>query len=164
MRVTLIAAVAENGTIGRGGALPWHLSADLRRFKRLTLGHHLVVGRKTFEAIGRPLAGRKMVVVTRRRTYRPDGVEVAGSLEEALERAAAAGEDEVFIAGGGEIYRQSLPLAQRLHLTRVHARIPGDTRFPPLDETAWEMVEREDHAADEKNPYPYSFLVYERRK
>lgn len=163
MRVTLIAAVAENGVIGRGGAMPWHLSADLQRFKRLTMGHHVVVGRKTFEAIGRPLPGRTMVVVTRQTGYAAEGVEVAASLDEALERAAAAGEEEVFIAGGGEIYRQILPRAHRLQLTRVHARVEGDTTFPELDEAEWEEVEREDRPADERNPYPVSFLVYERR-
>lgn len=162
MRLSIIVAVGEGGVIGRDGSMPWHLPADLARFKRLTLGHHLLLGRKTWEAIGRPLPGRKMVVITRRRDYAPEGVEVVASPAEAVDRAAAAGDDEAFVAGGGEIYRQLLPRCQRVYLTRIQGRFEGDTRFPELDQEEWRLVAREDHPADERNPHPYSFLTYER--
>jgi dihydrofolate reductase len=158
--ISLIVAVARNGVIGRKGDLPWHLPKDLRRFKALTMGHHLVVGRKTWQEVGRPLPGRVMVVVTRDPGYRPDGVIVVHSLEEALQ--VAQGDDEVFIAGGGEIYRQALPLVDRMYVTRIHAEVAGDTTFPEVDLTAWRLVERADHEADEKHEYPFTFEVYDR--
>lgn len=159
--VSIIAAVASNGVIGRQGDLPWHMPTDLRRFKRLTMGHHLVVGRKTWDEVGKPLPGRIMVVVTRDRSFRPEGATVVHSVDAAL--SAARGDDEVFIAGGGEIYRQALPLADRLYITRIHAHVEGDTVFPEIDENEWHVIDREDYDADERNPYPFSFLVYERR-
>jgi dihydrofolate reductase len=159
--VSIIAAVASNGVIGRQGDLPWHMPTDLRRFKRLTTGHHLVVGRKTWDEVGKPLPGRIMVVVTRDRSFRPEGATVVHSVDAAL--SAARGDDEVFIAGGGEIYRQALPLADRLYITRIHANVEGDTVFPEIDENEWHVIDREDYDADERNPYPFSFLVYERR-
>lgn len=167
MRVSLIVAADLGGVIGAGGGLPWRLPADLRRFKALTLGHHLIVGRKTFEAIGRPLPGRSMVVVSRRDGLPPmgpvlDGVQVAPSPEAALALAEAAGEGEAFVAGGGEIYRALLPRADRVYLTRVEAHFAGDTFFPDLDPTTWRLVSREDHPADEKHAVPYSFQVWER--
>jgi dihydrofolate reductase len=162
MRLSIIVAVAENGVIGRDNNLPWYLPADLGRFKQLTMGHHLLMGRKTFEAIGRALPGRTTVVISRGRPTLPEGVELAGSLEEALSLAAAAGEDETFVAGGAQIYHLALPRADRLYLTRVHATIEGDTRFPALTETEWTLVSQEDHTPDEKNKYRYSFLVYDR--
>jgi len=162
MRVSLIAAVAENGVIGSRGALPWHLAADLRRFKTLTMGHHVVVGRKTFESIGRALPGRRMVVVSRGEPTLPAGVALAGSLEEALDEVARSGEDEVFVAGGGEIYRLALPRADRLHLTRVHAAPAGDAFFPPIDLEEWRLVERREGTPDERSPLPHTFLVYDR--
>jgi dihydrofolate reductase len=160
MRVSLIVAVSTNGVIGRDGDLPWRMPEDLKRFKSLTMGHHLVVGRKTWEEVGQPLPGRMMVVVTRARDFQVAGVTVVHSLQEALD--VAHNDDEVFIAGGGEIYRQALPLADRLYLTRIHAEIEGDTTFPEFDQSEWRLVEREDHDADERNPYPYSFIVYEK--
>lgn len=163
MKLSLIAAAGTNGVIGRGGRMPWHLPADLKRFKELTLGHHLLLGRKTFEAIGRPLPGRRMVVVSRRAGYAPQSVEVVASPEEAVARAAAAGESEAFVAGGGEIYRALLPRADRVYLTRVEGTFDGDTYFPPLPEADWRLSFREDRPADEKNPYALSFLVYDRR-
>lgn len=164
MKVFLIVAVADGGVIGRDNALPWRLPADLRRFKRLTLGHHLILGRKTFESIGRPLPGRTTVVVTRQRSYAPQGVRVARSVEEALEIARRAGEEEVFVAGGAEIYRQALPAADRVYLTRVHGRFEGDTFFPELDDDAWLVVSEEKRPADGKNPQALTFLVYETRR
>ena len=161
MTISIIVAMTADRVIGRDNTLPWRLPADLRRFKRLTLGHHLVVGRKTWESIGRPLPGRKMVVITRQRDFRADGVEVVHSVDDALAVARKNGEDEVFIAGGEEIYRQTLARAHRLYLTRVHATIEGDAFFPECDAAAWTEVEREDRAADEKNPHAFSFITYE---
>jgi dihydrofolate reductase len=158
--VSIIAAVAANGVIGRDGDLPWHLPSDLRHFKRTTMGHFLIVGRKTWEEVGKPLPGRTMVVVTRDRGLRIDDVIVVHSLKEALE--AARGDDEVFVAGGGEIYRQALPLADRVYMTRIHADFEGDTIFPELDRNEFRLVERSDHEPDDRDPFPYSFLVYER--
>ncbi len=163
MRVSLIVAVADNGVIGDRGRLPWHLSADLKRFKALTMGHHLIVGRKTFAAIGRALPGRRTIVVSRGRPELPDGVALAPSLEAALEAARAAGESEAFVAGGAQIYRQALPLGDRLYLTRVHATPEGDAFFPAWDESAWRLVERQEGMADERSPLPHTFLVYDRR-
>jgi len=161
--VSLIAAVSDNGVIGRDGGLPWHLPADLARFKRLTTGHHMVMGRRTWESIGcRPLPGRPTIVVTRSQTYSADLARVAHSLEEALELAAGA--DEVFIAGGEAIYRIGLQLADRIHLTRIHAEFEGDTFFPDFDEREWSLVLEDPHAPDAKNAYPYTFLVYERKR
>jgi len=162
MRLSIIVAVADNGVIGRDGDLPWRLSADLKRFKALTMGHHLLLGRKTFDSIGAVLPGRTMVVISRGRPSLPTGVLLASSLGEAVELARAHGDDEVFIAGGAEIYAQALAVADRLYLTRVHARIEGDTYFPVWQEGHWKEISREDHSADDRNAHPYSFLVYER--
>ncbi len=160
MTLSLIAAIASNQVIGWNNRLPWKLPADLKRFKSLTMGHHLLLGRKTFESIGRPLPGRTMVVITRRKNYTPSGVQVAHSLQEALQ--IAAGDSEVFIAGGAQIYRQSLPLANRLHLTRIDCDFQGDAYFPRFEESQWRLVECTKMEADEDNPYPYRFLLYER--
>ena len=160
MRLSIIAAMSQNRVIGRDNRLPWHLPADWAHFKKLTMGHCLLMGRKTFESIGCPLPGRTTVVVTRQRDYAPPGVQVAPSLDEAL--AMATG-DEVFIAGGAEIYRQSLSRADRLYLTLIKATLEGDTYFPEFDEADWPLVSQQDYPADAKNPYPYSFLVYERK-
>ncbi len=161
MRLSIIAAVASNGVIGRKGGLPWRLPEDLRRFKRLTMGHFLVVGRKTFESIGRPLPGRRIVVLSRRAAWHPPGVIVVHTLDEALRHVASAGEgEEVFIGGGAEVYAETLPIAERLYLTRIEREIPGDTFFPEFDEAAWSLVRRERHP---KADLPHTFLVYERR-
>jgi dihydrofolate reductase len=163
MKVALVAAVDEDGIIGRAGELPWHLPADLARFRRLTTGHHLIVGRRTWESIGRPLPGRRMIVVSRGKPSLPEGVARATSLAAALDLARGAGETEVMVAGGGEIYRAALPLADRLYLTRVHARVGGDTRFPALDPGEWRELSREDVAADDRNAHATTFVVLERR-
>ncbi|MEX2092686.1 MAG: dihydrofolate reductase [Pirellulales bacterium] len=162
MRISILAAVAENGVIGRGGQLPWHLSADLQRFKRLTMGHTIVMGRKTWESIGRPLPGRRMVVITRQSGYRVEGVEVVGSLDEALALARAAGDDEAFIIGGAEVYRLALPRADRLYMTLVLAEVEGDTKFPDVDWETWARTETETVDADADNEYPSLFYVFER--
>lgn len=159
--LSLVAAVAENGVIGRGGVMPWHLPADLAHFKQVTLGKPIVMGRRTFEAIGWALPGRRNIVITRRREFAEPGVERAGSLEEALRLAGDA--PEVMVIGGAEVYRAALPLARRIYLTRVRADIEGDARFPELDEREWEVGACEERAADAKNDYAMTFLVLERK-
>ena len=162
MTVSLIVAVSSNGVIGRDGGLPWRLSADLRHFKKTTMGHHLVIGRRTWEEVGKPLPGRTMVVLTRDRGFAAEGAKVVHSLEEAL--AVAGDDEEPFIAGGAQIYRMALEadLVDRIYLTRVHALIEGDILFPQIDLDEWELVSEDDHEADERNQHPFSFLVYER--
>jgi dihydrofolate reductase len=149
MTITLVAAVARNGVIGNGPDIPWHLPGEQRRFKELTLGHVLVMGRKTYESIGRPLPGRTTVVVTRQTGWTPaDGphqsVLVAGSLEQALS-VAAAGDDQVFVVGGGEIYAEAMPYAERLVITWVDLEPDGDAFFPALDPDVWTQVDTEGH-------------------
>lgn len=161
MRLSIIVAVAENGVIGRSNDLPWRLPADLKRFKRLTLDHHLLLGRKTFDAIGRPLPGRKMVVISRRRPVLPAGVQLAASLSRAIEIAEHSGDDEAFVGGGAQIYLQALPLADRIYLTRLETSFDGDAFFPELGLTEWRRVSQEHHEADDDNPWPYSFEIYE---
>ena len=162
MIVSLIAAVAENGVIGRSNAIPWHLPADLERFKARTTGHHIIMGRKTFESIGRPLPKRTSIVLSRNADYRPAGVLVAPTLDAALE--LASDDDEVFVIGGAEVYRPALPRADRLYLTIVHAAIEGDARFPEIDLDEWRLVEDERHEADDRHAYAYSFKSYEKSK
>ncbi len=158
-RISLIAAQSENRSIGIDNRLPWRLPADLKRFKALTMGHTLIVGRKTFESIGRPLPGRTLIVVTRRQGYAPRGVQVAHSVEEALERAQG---EEVFIGGGEEIFRQTLDHADRVYLTCIQKDFPGDAFFPELDKSLWRLVEREDYEPTVETPFAYSFRVYDR--
>jgi len=165
-RLAIIVAAADNGVIGKGNALPWHLPEDLRHFKRVTMGKPILMGRKTYESIGRPLPGRTNIVITRNPQWHVPGVEVACSLESALELAYQTavndGVDEVAVVGGEEIYRAALPLADRLYLTEVHARIEGDARLPAMDWSQWTEVSRERHAASGANPYEYSFVEYRR--
>jgi len=161
MTVSMIAAMGTNRAIGLRGRLPWRLPADLRFFKEKTWGHVVIMGRKTFESVGKPLPGRRNVVITRRKDFRSDGVEVAGSLREALD--LAGGEEEVFVCGGAEIYRQALDRADRMYLTLIHENFEADTFFPESDPRVWEERERVNHGPDERNPYAYSFVVYERR-
>ena len=162
MTVSLIVALSANRVIGRDGGLPWYLPADLRHFRRTTMGHHLIIGRRTWEEVGKPLPGREMVVVTRSRDFAPEGVQVVRSVEQALEVAAA--DDEPFIGGGAQIYRIALAkdLVDRLYLTRVHAEVDGDTYFPEIDLEEWDLVSEEPHQADDESSFSYSFMVYER--
>ncbi len=161
--VSLIVAMSSNGVIGRDGDLPWHLPADLRHFKKTTMGHHLIIGRATWDEVGKPLPGRTMVVVTRNREFSAEGVLIAHSVDEAL--ALVGNDEEPFIGGGAEIYRQALEagIPDRLYITRVHAHVEGDTIFPPIDLDGWLLADRVDHPADEKNEYPYAFECYDRR-
>ena len=163
MKLSIIVAAADNGVIGRDNAMPWHLSADLKRFKRLTMGHHLLMGRKTFEAIGMPLPGRTMVVISRGHPQLPDGVVLASSLSQAIEVARSAGDKEAFVAGGAQIYDLALPKADRLYVTRIHQAPAGDAYFPDVDEERWKLVDQADHEADPVAGISYSFLTYERQ-
>jgi len=157
--IAIIAAVAENGVIGAGNQLPWRLPADLKRFKALTIGHTLVMGRKTFDSIGRPLPGRTTIVVTRDRGWTREGVTVVHSLDDALSRAQGAASADVFIAGGGEIYAQAMTRADRLYLTHVKERFDGDAWFPTIDPKVWRAVEREPH---DEGPLHFEFVTYSR--
>lgn len=168
MRVTVYAAVAENGVIGREGGLPWRLSSDLRRFKADTMGKPVVMGRKTWEGLGRPLPGRLNIVVTRDPAFRAEGAEVVGSLDDAIRLGSARGRcmpgaDEICIVGGGEIYRQAVPIADRLCITHVLAAPEGDTRFPAIDPDVWRLVRSEDFPAGEKDTHATRYAVYRRR-
>lgn len=159
--ITLIVAMAQNGVIGRANALPWRLPRDLQRFKAFTLGKAVLMGRRTFESIGRPLPGRANLVLTRDRAWHAGGVDAVHSLEEAL--AHSGGHAELVAIGGAEVYRLVLPLARRIYLTHVHADVPGDTFFPDFDSTQWADVECSDHPADESHAYPFTFVTLERR-
>lgn len=158
MAVVIVVAAAENGVIGAAGKIPWHIPEDLKRFKALTMGHRIVMGRKTWASIGRALPGRESVVVTRQAGFRAEGARVVASLDEALEGATG----DVFVIGGGEIYREALPRADRVELTRVHAKVEGDVTFPALDPTAWREVAREPRSQTTPQPLAYDFVTYER--
>ena len=164
MRISIIAAVAENGVIGRGGQLPWHLADDLRRFKQLTMGHTVIMGRKTWESIGRPLPGRRMIVISRQADYRPENVGVAPSLDTAIGIAETSGENEVFVIGGAEIYRLAMLRADRYYLTLVHAEVEGDAFFVPDFDLLkdWVVLESQIHDADSDNDHAFSFHVFQR--
>jgi len=161
--VSLIAAMDKKRGIGFDNQLPWRLSADLKKFRELTMGHHIVVGRKTFASIGKPLPGRQMIIVTRDRGFRADGCFVFHSPEEAIQFAEARGESEVFICGGAEIYEQSIARADRLYLTLVDAEVTADTFFPAFDEGDWQERECAFHPADEKNQFPFTFKLLVRK-
>lgn len=160
--IVLIAAVARNGVIGRDNALPWRLKADLAHFKTATTGHPIVMGRKTWESLGRALPGRRNMVVTRDTAYRAPGAEVFASPEAAIDAVVKAGGERLFVIGGAEIYRQTIACADRLLLTEVQAEIDGDTRFPFIDQTVFVETRRETHRADEANEFDYDFVEYAR--
>jgi dihydrofolate reductase len=164
----MIWAMAENRVIGRNNKLPWHLPNDLKYFKRLTTGKPVIMGRKTFDSIGKPLPNRSNIVITRDTSFQADGVKVTHTIDDALALAEAqclvSGNDEVIVMGGAEIYRLGLPKAHRLYITFVHAEVPGDAYFPEFDLTAFSEVSREDFAADGPNPYDYSFCVFDRNR
>ncbi len=167
MIVSAIAAVAENGIIGHQGDLPWSLPDDMAWFQRHTKGHHVITGRKNYESIPpkyRPLKGRVNLVVTRNAGYEAPGAVVVPSIESALELARNAGETEAFVIGGGEIYREAFAkeLVERLYLTRVHAHIPGDTRFPEIVPAEWRELSRLRHNEDERHAHAFSFIIFER--
>lgn len=170
MDIAIYVAIAENGVIGREGGLPWRLSTDLKRFKAETMGKPIVMGRKTWESFPRrPLPGRQNIVITRDPAYRAEGADVVHSLEDALALARTrarcdAAADEICIVGGGQVYAQALPLADRLHVTHVLAQVEGDAHFPPIDSAQWRVVSRQNVPVGEKDSQPTCYTVYERRR
>lgn len=164
--LVLVVAIADNGVIGRGGALPWRLKSDLAHFRALTMGHPLLMGRKTYESIGRPLPGRTSIVVTRDRTFAAPGIVVAAMLDAGLEAARGdalrRGAEAIMVIGGADIYAQTMAQAARLEITRVHANPPGDTRFPAIDPAVWHEVRRREGEAGPEDEAPVTFLRYER--
>jgi dihydrofolate reductase len=162
MKISLIAALDLSGGIGIHGKLPWRLSEDLQRFKKITMGHHLVMGRKTWESIRRPLAGRTLIVVTRQPDYQADGCEVVHSLQSAINFAAARGEEELFVIGGGELFTQALPQAERMYLTQVHTSVPADVFFPEYDPGQWEIIQTQDVPASKRDEHFSTFYVAQR--
>ena len=161
--LSAIAAMSTNRVIGRENQLPWRLPADLRHFKTLTTGQVILMGRKTYESIGRPLLNRTNLVLTRNRGFRAEGIETVASLEEAKARAAALGHHELMIIGGADLYQQTLPLVQKLYITLIREEIEGDAYFPAWNPAEWEETERQDHLADAENPYAFSFVTLLRR-
>jgi dihydrofolate reductase len=162
MRVALIAAAAENGIIGRDNQLPWHLPDEFRHFKQTTEGHHVIMGRRTWESRGKPLPRRVNIVVTSRTDYSAPGAIIVGSLAEALRVAEAAGESEAFVIGGTLLYAEALATADRLYLTRVHASFEGDAVFPSYDESLWREVDRREHSVDDRHPFAFSIRTLDR--
>lgn len=161
MIISLVVAAAQNNAIGKNGQMPWHLAGDMKYFKNITWGMPVIMGRKTFESLGTPLPGRKNIVITRQ-DLRADGIVIVKNLDDALFVANETDAKEVFVIGGGEIYRLAFEKAKRIYLTRVKGEPEGDTFFPELDRKDWYLVSEEDHDADEKNNYGYSFQVWER--
>lgn len=161
MTISLVVAASTNNVIGSDGGLPWHLPDDLRHFKRLTTGKPVVMGRRTFESIGRPLPDRRNIVMTRDPGFVARGCDVVSSVREALDLVSDA--EEVMIIGGGQVYRDFLSHADRIYLTRVQADVEGDTHFPDIDEAGWRRVSSESHAIDEKHAYAFDVMVFERR-
>lgn len=160
MILSLIVATSENNVIGNKGKIPWKLPTDLKHFRTTTEGHPIIMGRKTYESIGHPLPRRRNIVITRQKDFQAEGCDVVTSLEDALK--LCEGEEEVFVIGGGEIYRQSLAITNRVYLTRVHAKVEGDAFFPELPPSEWREVSVERHEADTENSYACSFMVYHR--
>jgi dihydrofolate reductase len=163
MKLTLVVAAAENNVIGRDGDLPWRLPADLAHFKSVTMGLPIVMGRRTWESIGRPLPGRENIVVSRNPAYVAEGARLVGSLEKAVEHARSAGAPELMVIGGAGLYAAALPVADRILLTRVHADIAGDTLMPSMDPEDWEIAEVRERPADDRNPHRLSFMELRRR-
>lgn len=163
MIISIIVAMGRNRAIGYQNTLPWRLSADLQRFKQLTMGHHLLMGRKTYDSIGRPLPGRTSIVITRQKNFEAAGCLITHSMEEAIELAKDRGEQEAFIIGGAEIYSLALPTADRIYLTRVEAAPEADAFFPEFNEAEWQITESENFPADEKNIYASEFSILQRK-
>lgn len=160
--ISIIVAVAQNNVIGNQNQLIWHISEDLQFFKKTTLGHAVIMGRKTFESIGKPLPKRKNIIITRNSNFNTNGCIIANSLNEAID--AAKPDDEIFIIGGGTVYREALNIADKVYLTRIHKDYEGDTFFPELNTSEWEEIERTDFERGEKFEYPFSFITYKRIK
>ena len=164
MIISIIVAYAKNRAIGKDNQMIWRLSTDLKRFKRLTSGHHILMGRKTFESLGKPLPNRTNIVITRNPDFEYEGVLVFSDMDEAVKHCQKAGEDELFIIGGGEIYKQMIPEAERMYITKVLATPDADTFFPDFEESEWEVTSEEAHLPDEKNDHAFIFVDLERRE
>lgn len=164
MTLSIIVAASENNVIGINNHLPWHLPVDMKYFKDTTMGKPIVMGRKSFEELGRVLPGRPNIMITRQSDYKAEGLYIVPSLEAGIEKAKTFGTEEIFITGGGEIFKLALPIIDRLYLTRVHAEVSGDTYFPEFDPRGWKLVKNERHEKDEKHAYALTFQVWEREK
>jgi len=160
-QISIVVAISENNAIGKDNQLLWHLPADLKHFKNITTGHTIIMGRKTYDSIGKPLPNRRNIIITRQTGLQLEGVEVVNSLEEAL--ALCENEAEIFVIGGAEIYRHAISICHRIYLTRVHQEFEADAFFPELDNETWKEVEKVDHLPDEKNKFAYTFSTLERR-
>ena len=160
-RLSIIVAMAKNRTIGVNNTLPWHIPQDLKHFKALTMGHHMIMGRKTFESIGKPLPGRTTVVVTRNRELKIDGCIMSRSLQEAI--TACENDEEIFIVGGAEIFEQALPLTDTMYVTEIQQEVEGDVHFPVFDKKLWREVSREHHSQEIPQPLEYHFVTYQRK-
>jgi dihydrofolate reductase len=160
--LSFIVAADENNLIGKNNQLPWHLPSDMKYFKNQTWGMTVIMGRKSLESLGKPLQGRKNIVVTRNRDWHPEGVQVAHSIEEAIALAKQTGVNEIYILGGAQIFKEALPLVDRVYLTRIHHTFEGDAYFPELPSSEWKLVKSHDCQADEKNKYAHTFEVWER--
>lgn len=163
MIISLIVAAAENNVIGKNNQLPWHLPADMKYFKQTTAGHTVIMGRGTFESLGKPLPGRTNIVITRQQHFKAPGCTIVGSIADAISYAKENGTAETFIIGGGEVFRQSMSLAHRIYLTRIFHSFDGDTFFPELNTDEWKMISEERHQPDEKNKYAFAFQLFEKR-
>jgi dihydrofolate reductase len=168
MNLSLICAMSENRVIGRNSALPWHLSGDLKYFRRTTMGNSIIMGRNTWESIGRVLPGRTNIVISRNTAYKAEGAKLVHSLEDAIKLAESIavidGSTEAFIIGGASLYNSALPLANRFHLTRVHGEVDGDTYLGEFDESQWQEISRDEYHKDESNDFDYSICLLERRQ
>ena len=164
MIISLVVAAAKNNAIGKDGKMPWHLSNDMKHFKNVTWGMPIVMGRKTFESLGKALPGRKNIVISRQENWKTEGTTVVKNIDEALDSAIITDAKEIMVIGGGEIYKLLFSNAKRIYLTRVDAEPDADTYFPSIDVREWELISQKDHEADEKNDYNYSFQVWERKE
>ena len=162
MNVSIIAAVSKNFVIGYKGIIPWHIPEDLKRFKKITSGHHIIMGRKTYEAIGHPLPDRTNVVITRNKKYKAQGCVIVNSFKEAIVFAKNNKEMEAFIIGGEQIYKLALPIADKIYLTRVHHNFKGDSFFPKINTDNWKEIYRQNHPKDKDNPFPNEFIIFEK--
>lgn len=163
MKISLIVAVAENDVIGHNNQLIWHLPNDLKQFRRLTTGHCIIMGRKTFDSIGKPLPNRTSIIISRNPDFQIENCITVNSLEKAISKAKEIENEEAFVIGGAEIYRLSLPLADKIYLTKVYHDFEGDALFPTIDKTVWQETKREDFETDEKHLYKYSFVELEKK-
>ncbi|MBC7829107.1 MAG: dihydrofolate reductase [Chitinophagaceae bacterium] len=164
MLISLVVAASENNAIGKDNKLLWHLPNDMRFFKNTTWAMPVIMGRKTFEALGKPLTGRTNIVITRQKTWKAEGAKAVKNMDEAIREASHADAKEAFVIGGGEIYRQSMSRARKIYLTRVHAALDGDTYFPEVNEIEWNLVSNLDFDADNKHAFSYSFQIWERKR